>query len=117
MPPRWHTRCEPLRVCHRGGMADEVTIKEDGPLLLIGVNRPDAHNLWNLEVIQAVCRACKRLADAEHLRAGVIFGHGRLFTAGLDLASGAPLIPTGDVGALFPGDRPDPWNVFREPCP
>ncbi len=58
-------------------MADEVTIEEDGPLLLIGVNRPDAHNLWNLEVIQAVSRACKRLADAEHLRVGVIFGHGR----------------------------------------
>ena len=44
-------------------MVDEVTIEEDGPLLLIGVNRPDAHNLWNLEVIQAVCRAYKRLAD------------------------------------------------------
>jgi len=41
-------------------MADEVTIEDDGPLLLIGVNRPDAHNLWNLEVIQGVCRACKR---------------------------------------------------------
>ena len=40
---------------------DSVTIEEDGPLLLIGVNRPDAHNLWNLEVIQAVCRACRRL--------------------------------------------------------
>jgi len=52
-------------------MADEVTIEEDGPLLFIGVNRPDAHNLWNLEVIRAVCRACKRLADAEHLRVGV----------------------------------------------
>jgi hypothetical protein len=56
-------------VCHGGGIADEVTIEEDGPLLLIGVNRLDAHNLWNLELIQAVCRACKRLADAA-LRAG-----------------------------------------------
>jgi hypothetical protein len=52
-------------VCHGGGIGDEVTIEEDGPLLLIGVNRPDAHNLWNLELIQAVCRACKRLADVE----------------------------------------------------
>ena len=98
-------------------MADEVTIEEDGPLLFIGVNRPDAHNLWNLEVIQAVCRACKRLADAEHLRVGVIFGHGRHFTAGLDLASTSPLIATGDVSALFPEDGLDPWNFFGEPCP
>ena len=98
-------------------MADEVTIEEDGPLLVIGVNRPDAHNLWNLEVIQEVCRACKRLADAAHLRVGVIFGHGRLFTAGLDLASVGPLVATGDVGAVFPEDGLDPWNFFGEPCP
>lgn len=104
-------------VCHRGRMADEVTIEEDGPLLFIGINRPDAHNLWNLEVIQAVCRACKRLADAQHLRVGVIFGHGRHFTAGLDLASISPLIATGDVSALFPEDGLDPWNFFGEPCP
>lgn len=25
---------------------DPVTVDEDGPLLLIGVNRPDANNLW-----------------------------------------------------------------------
>jgi len=36
-----------------------------------------AHNLWNLDVIQAVCRACKRLADAQPLRVGVIFGLAR----------------------------------------
>src|SRR5258708_36173751 len=117
MPPRWHTRCEPLRVCHRGGMADEVTIKEDGPLLLIGVNRPDAHNLWNLEVIQAVCRACKRLADAEHLRAGVIFGHGRLFTAGLDLASVGPPVATGGSSPGVPAERTDLSDCFRQACP
>src|SRR5258708_21649253 len=117
MPPRWHTRCEPLRVCHRGGMADEVTIKEDGPLLLIGVNRPDAHNLWNLEVIQAVCRACKRLADAEHLRAGVIFGHGRLFTAGLDLASVGPPVATGGGHAAVPEAGPGSFDFFCETSP
>jgi enoyl-CoA hydratase len=101
-------------------MADEldsVTIDEDGPLLLIGVNRPDAHNLWNLDVIQTVCRACRRLADADHLRVGVIFGHGRLFTAGLDLASVGPLVATGDIGAVLPEDGFDPWNFFGEPCP
>ena len=63
---------------------DSVTIEEDGPLLLIGVNRPDAHNLWNLDVIQKVSRACWRLAETDHLRVGVIFGHGRLFNPGRD---------------------------------
>ena len=98
-------------------MADVVTVDQDGGLLLIGVNRPDAHNLWDLDVIQAVSRAYRRLADADHLRVGVIFGHGRLFTAGLDLASVAPLVATGDVAAVFPDDGLDPWNFFGEPCP
>jgi enoyl-CoA hydratase/carnithine racemase len=96
---------------------DVVTIEEDGQLLLIGVNRPDAHNLWNLEVIQTVSRACRRLADTDHLRVGVIFGHGRLFTAGLDLASVAPLVASADIGALLPDGGYDPWNFFGEPCP
>jgi enoyl-CoA hydratase/carnithine racemase len=49
-----------------------VTTDEDGPLLVIGVNRPEPNNLWNLDVIQAVSRAYRRLADAPHLRVGVV---------------------------------------------
>jgi len=94
-----------------------VTIEEDGPLLLIGVNRPEAHNLWNVEVIQAVSRAYRRLGDSAHLRVGVVFGHGRLFTAGLDLASVAPLLTDGDPTAVFPENGYDPWDFFGEPCP
>src|SRR5262245_51330947 len=95
---------------------DVVTLEEDGALLLIGVNRPDANNLWNVDVIQAVSRAYRRLGDAAHLRVGVVFGHGRLFTAGLDLASVAPVLAAGP-SAIFPKDGHDPWDFFGEPCP
>ena len=117
--PRARNRPARCRIVPRLDMAatDYVTIEEDGPLLLIGVNRPDAYNLWNLEVIQAVSRAFRRLADTDHLRVGVIFGHGRMFTAGLDLYSVAPLVATGDINALLPEDGYDPWNFFGEPCP
>jgi enoyl-CoA hydratase/carnithine racemase len=84
-----------------------VAVDEDGPLLRIGVNRPEANNLWDLEVIQAVSRAYRRLADAAHLRVGVVYGHGRHFTAGLDLASVAPLLVGGDPLAVFPEDGAD----------
>ena len=94
-----------------------AAIEEDGPLLVIGVNRPDAHNLWDLEVIQTVCRACRRLADSDHLRVGVIYGHGRLFTAGFDLGSVGPLVATGDTSAVLPDDGFHPWNFFGELCP
>jgi enoyl-CoA hydratase/carnithine racemase len=96
---------------------DVVTIDEDGPLLLIGVNRPEVHNLWDLEVIQMVSRAYRRLGDTTHLRVGVVYGHGRLFTAGLDLPSVAPLLTGGDARTVFPEDGYDPWDFFGEPCP
>ena len=35
-------------------MSDLVTVEQEGPLLLIGVNRADKRNAWNLEIIQAV---------------------------------------------------------------
>ena len=99
-----------------------VTVEENGALLLIGVNRPDASNLWNVEVIQAVSRAYRRLGDTAHLRVGVVFGHGRMFTAGLDLASVAPLLRSSDPNAVFPEDGYDPfgpaaWQGRLEPAP
>jgi hypothetical protein len=38
---------------------------------------PGPFPCWDLEVIQAVSRALRRLADAGHLLIGVIFGHGQ----------------------------------------
>src|SRR5262245_20341353 len=103
--------------CTRGPEMSVVTIDEDGALLLIGVNRPEANNLWNLEVIQAVSRAYRRLADDGRLRVGIVYGHGRHFTAGLDLVSVAPLFAQGEASAIFPEDGCDPWDLFGEPCP
>jgi len=94
-----------------------VKIEEDGALLRIGVDRPEANNLWNLEVIQAVSRAYRRLADDPRLRVGVVYAHGKHFTAGLDLVSVAPLVAKGDTGAILPADGCDPWDFFGEPCP
>jgi enoyl-CoA hydratase len=94
-----------------------VTVEENGPLLLIGVNRPEANNLWDLDVIRAVSRAYRRLADDARLRVGVVHGHGRHFTAGLDLPSVAPALATGNVRAVLPEDGCDPWDLFGEPCP
>ncbi|MRR17561.1 MAG: crotonase/enoyl-CoA hydratase family protein [Deltaproteobacteria bacterium] len=94
-----------------------VSIERDGHILVIGINRPEAYNLWNLEVIQTVSRAYRMLGDDPDLRAGVVFGHGKGFTAGLDLASVAQAVATGDIGAVIPADGYDPWDFFGEPCP
>ncbi len=94
-----------------------VTVERTGPVLLIGVNRPEAYNLWDLEVIREVSRAYRQLGDDAGLRVGIVFGHGRGFTAGLDLPAVAPAVATGDVAAVFPPDGYDPWDFFGEPCP
>jgi len=94
-----------------------VTLERQGHLLVIGVNRPEVNNLWNLEVIQAVSRAYRLLANDPELRVGILHGHGRHFTAGLDLASVAPLVAAGRVNAVLPEDGLDPWDLFGEPCP
>ena len=94
-----------------------VTVERDGHLLMVGINRPDAYNLWNLEVIREVSRAYRLLGDDRELRVGVVYGHGERFTAGLDLPSVAPLVASADVAAILPADGYDPWNFFGEPCP
>jgi len=66
-----------------------VTVDREGHVLAIGVNRPEAHNLWDLEVIQEVSRAYRLLGDDDDLRVGVRFGHGNRFSAALASARAA----------------------------
>ncbi len=98
-------------------MSDLVTIDREGPVLVIGVNRPDKRNAWNVEIIRSVAAAYTELAEDEELRVGVVFGHGDHFTAGLDLASVAPLIAEDRMQDLMPPELCDPWDFFGEPCP
>lgn len=60
-----------------------VTYELKGKVALIGLNRPDKRNAINAEVLEGLSAAAIRAGD--EARAGVIFGHGRNFSAGLDL--------------------------------
>ena len=70
-----------------GKVTDPVTVERDGHVLLIGVNRPAQRNAFDLAVIEALGAAYETLGTDQQLRAGVLFGHGDHFSAGLDLAS------------------------------
>jgi len=98
-------------------MSELVTIERQGPLMLIGVNRADKRNAWNLEIIEAVARAYTELAADNALRVGVVFGHGADFTAGLDLANVAPALASGKLANVMPADLCDPWDFLGKPCP
>lgn len=67
-------------------MTDEyVTYELDGEIALIGINRPDKRNALSDAVANQVIKASLRAG--EEAKAGVIFGHGEHFCAGLDLVA------------------------------
>lgn len=96
-------------------MSERVTVERDGHVLLIGVDRADKRNAWDLRTIEEVGRAYDVLADDPELRAGVLFGHGDHFSAGLDLADVFPAVTEHGPDALASGGRHDPFGLWKEP--
>lgn len=93
-----------------------VTVDLDGHVLLIGVNRPEKRNAWNLQVIDEVAAAYERLSTDDEVRVGVLYGHGDHFSAGLDLAEVAPAVNERGPEALGGSGPYDPFGVWGEPA-
>lgn len=98
-------------------MTSPVTVERRGHVLLIGVNRPDKRNAWDLATIDAVGSAYEQLGSDADLRAGVVFGHGDHFSAGLDLAEVGPAVAKEGPEVLGGGHRFDPFGVWGAPVP
>jgi enoyl-CoA hydratase/carnithine racemase len=96
---------------------ERVTTDKDGHVLLIGVNRPEKRNAFDLAVIRQLAAAYERLADDHDLRVGVLYAHGEHFSAGLDLAEVGPVAAEQGVAVLSGGARFDPFGVWGEPLP
>ena len=61
-----------------------ISMEQRGDVVLLGLNRPEKRNAISDRVIEALDAA---ITEAEKTaKAGVIFGHGKHFSAGLDLA-------------------------------
>jgi enoyl-CoA hydratase len=86
-----------------------VTVERRGHVLLMGLNRPDKRNAFNLAMIDQLAAAYHELEIDKELRCGVLFAHGEHFTGGLDLAEVGPLIREGRFELSGSGRR-DPWR-------
>lgn len=89
-----------------------VTVERDGHVLKIGVNRAEKRNAFNLAVIEQFGAAYEQLADDDHVRVAVVYGHGDHFSAGLDLAEVGPVVAERGPGALGGNSRFDPFGLW-----
>lgn len=69
-------------------MGDLVKYEQDGAVAVITINRPDAMNAFTTELSLELQLALEKVHNDESVRAVVLTGEGRSFSAGADLKSG-----------------------------
>jgi enoyl-CoA hydratase len=94
-----------------------VITETRGHVFLIGVNRPEKYNAFNLEVIDAFSRAYEELGTNPELRVGVVYAVGDHFSAGLDLAEVGAKVAQVGPSALAGDHKFDPWGMWAPPVP
>ena len=72
-----------------------VTVEICDQVLLIGLNRVNKRNAFDLEMYRALAVAYGKLHRNPDLRCGMLFAHGDHFTGGIDLAEWATLLRQG----------------------
>jgi enoyl-CoA hydratase len=90
-----------------------LTLERRGHVLLMGLNRPEKRNAFNIELLMELGRAYEQLERDDDLRCGVLFAHGEHFTGGLDLAEVGPALAEGNLS--YPEDARDPWRNDGKP--
>lgn len=95
----------------------KVEVERRGHVLLIGINRPEKRNAFDLELIEQFAAAYEELGNDPQLRVGVVHAFGEHFSAGLDLAEvGAKVAETGPA-ALAGSHQYDPFGMWAAPVP
>lgn len=88
---------------------DYVQVERRGQVMVIGINRPEKANAFNLQLCRELSSAYAELDDDDSIRVGVLHGVGRHFTAGMDLREVAPEVMNGN-SLVAPGGI-NPWLV------
>lgn len=89
---------------------DKVLVEKRGHVLMMGLNRPEKYNAFDLDSFHQLAAAYGRLDTEHELRCGLVYGVGDHFTAGLDLPQWTPAFGSGNWPALAEHER-DPFGV------
>jgi enoyl-CoA hydratase len=88
----------------------KIKVERRGQVLMVGLNRAEQRNLFDMDMIWALAAAYGELERDADLRCGVVYAEGKHFTLGLELSSVAPALA--EMGELrFPEGSIDPWGV------
>ena len=90
-------------------MSEYISVERRGAVLLVGLNRPQKRNAFDVGMFVAIGRAWAELDRDDALRCGVLHAHGEHFTGGLDLAEWAPVFAGGQMPV--PDDAIDPCGL------
>ncbi len=77
----------------------DVLLQVDGPVAVITLNRPEAHNSLSSGIIEGVSEAYRRCDADDAIRSVVLTGAGRSFCAGADMSGGGDTFDAGAVAA------------------
>lgn len=89
-----------------------IRVERDGPLVILGIDRPGKRNGWTPSMIRAYGEAIRDFEADETAFCALVHAIGPHTTAGLDLARAAAVWSAG--GDIYPPGLPDLYNV-REP--
>lgn len=89
-----------------------ILVERDGPLMLIGVDRPAKRNGWTPAMIRQYAEALRDYEADDSAFCALVHAIGPHTTGGLDLAKAAEVWDRGEV--LYPLELPDIFDL-REP--
>lgn len=90
----------------------KLSVERRGHVLCMGFNRPDKMNAFDVEMFLELASAMGELDRDGELRCGLLFAHGRHFTAGLDLPQWAPFFSEAKFPEL-PAGACDPFGLVE----
>ncbi|MCG8632684.1 MAG: crotonase/enoyl-CoA hydratase family protein [Desulfobacterales bacterium] len=90
-----------------------LDVNTEGHVLLMGLNRPEKRNAFDIGMYRELSTAYGRLHRDPELRCGVLYAAGDHFTAGLDLPQWADCFARGSFPEL-PEDGMDPLGLAPE---
>lgn len=92
---------------------NKITVQREGHVLMIGLNRPEKMNAYDVDMFWGLAHAFGELDADKDLRCGVLFAHGDHVTSGLDLPQWAEIFAVGEMPPM-PAGCIDPMGYDEE---